>query len=45
MDVFIFNEVLTIGKMIFITILVIGVIGLKMADSVEEKKITESWND
>lgn len=45
MDVFIFDEVLTLGKMIFIAILVLGVIGLKMADSMEEKKATESWND
>lgn len=45
MDIFIFDEVLTLGKMIFIAILVLGVIGLKMADSMEEKKATESWND
>jgi len=45
MDVFIFDEVLTVGKMIFIAILVLGVIGLKMADSMEEKKAREGWND
>src|SRR5699024_3110202 len=38
MDVFLFNETINIGKVIFIIILVTGVAGLKMADGVEEKK-------
>lgn len=37
MDVFIFGGNLGIGKIIFITILVIGVISLKLADEKEEK--------
>lgn len=38
MDVLLFNEQLTFGKIIFMTILVIGVIGLNLAETVEEKK-------
>jgi len=45
MDVFIFQETLTIAKIVFISILVIGVIGLKMADSVAEKKAMKGWNE
>lgn len=37
MDVFLFNQILTIGKIIFIVILIIGVIGLKLADNKEEQ--------
>ncbi|HLQ83725.1 MAG TPA: SMR family transporter [Pseudogracilibacillus sp.] len=39
MDVFLFNETINIGKIIFIIILVIGVAGLKIADGIEEKKV------
>lgn len=38
MDVFLFNEQLTISKIMFIIILITGVIGLNMAESTEEKK-------
>lgn len=38
MDVLLFDEQLTFGKIIFMTILVIGVIGLNLAETVEEKK-------
>lgn len=38
MDVFLFNEQLTISKIMFISILITGVIGLNMAESTEEKK-------
>lgn len=38
MDVFIFGGSLGIGKIIFIIILVIGVIGLNMADKIDEEK-------
>lgn len=38
MDVFLFGETLGVGKIFFIAILVIGVIGLKLADDAEEKK-------
>jgi len=41
MDVFIFNETINAGKIFFIVILIIGVAGLKMADSLEERKIQE----
>lgn len=41
MDVFIFGGSLGIGKIIFIIILVIGVIGLNMADKIEEEKATK----
>lgn len=41
MDVFIFNETINAGKIFFIVILIIGVAGLKMADSLEEQKIQE----
>lgn len=39
MDTFFFGEPLTAKKIIFIVILVLGVIGLKIADGVEEKKV------
>lgn len=39
MDVFIFNETINFGKIIFIIILVAGVIGLKIADGIDEKKV------
>lgn len=39
MDVFLFDATLTGLKILFITILVLGVIGLNIADSVEEKKL------
>lgn len=39
MDTFFFGEPLTIGKIFFISILVLGVIGLKVADGIEEKKV------
>ena len=38
MDVLLFGETLGGGKMFFIAILLIGVIGLKIADDAEEKK-------
>ncbi|MCG3089486.1 DMT family transporter [Sporosarcina cyprini] len=38
MDVFLFGETLSGGKIFFIAILVAGVIGLKIADGIEEKK-------
>src|SRR5690606_26645912 len=38
MDVFLFGEMLGVGKLFFIAILVIGVIGLKLADDADEKK-------
>lgn len=38
MDVFLFNESITLGKIIFIIILVVGVAGLNIADSIDEKK-------
>lgn len=41
MDVFIFGGSLGIGKIIFIIILVIGVIGLNMADKIDEEKATK----
>lgn len=41
MDVFIFGSSLGLGKIIFITILVAGVISLKLADDVAEKQTTK----
>lgn len=41
MDVFIFNEAINAGKVFFIVILIVGVAGLKMADSLEEQKLQE----
>lgn len=41
MDIFFFGEPLTIEKVIFIVILVLGVIGLNVADGVEQKKVTK----
>src|SRR5690625_3299838 len=38
MDIWIFDEPISVGKVIFMIILVVGVIGLKMADSLEEHK-------
>lgn len=38
MDIFLFNEVINLGKIIFIIILIAGVIGLKIADGIDEKK-------
>ncbi|WP_252502506.1 multidrug efflux SMR transporter [Sporosarcina sp. Marseille-Q4943] len=38
MDVFLFGETLGVGKIFFILILVVGVIGLKIADGADEKK-------
>lgn len=38
MDVFLFKETLGAGKLFFIAILVVGVIGLKIADDADEKK-------
>lgn len=39
MDVFFFGGSLSVGKVFFILILVIGVIGLNIADKVEEEKL------
>lgn|SRR5690554_616664 len=39
MDVFFFGGSLSVGKVFFILILVIGVIGLNIADKVEEDKL------
>lgn len=38
MDVYIFGGSLSIGKIFFILILVVGVIGLNLADKIEEEK-------
>ncbi len=38
MDIFLFNETINFGKIIFIIILIVGVAGLKIADDVDEKK-------
>ena len=38
MDIFLFGEELSGSKILFIVILVLGVIGLNMAESIEEKK-------
>ncbi len=38
MDVYIFGGSLSIGKIFFIIILVVGVIGLNLADKIEEEK-------
>ncbi len=38
MDIFLFGETLSGSKVFFIVILVIGVIGLNMAESIEEQK-------
>jgi len=40
MDVFLFGETLGAGKIFFIAILVLGVIGLKIADDAVDKKGT-----
>lgn len=38
MDVYLFNGNLNIGKIFFIILLIAGVIGLKLADRVDEKR-------
>ncbi|MDV6379053.1 multidrug efflux SMR transporter [Sporosarcina sp. GW1-11] len=38
MDIIFFGEHISLGKVFFIFILVIGVVGLKVADGLEEKK-------
>ncbi|MEI3607241.1 SMR family transporter [Pseudogracilibacillus sp. SE30717A] len=38
MDIFLFNETINLGKIIFIIILIAGVVGLNIADSADEKK-------
>lgn len=38
LDVFLFGATMTSGKMIFIVILILGVIGLNIADKLEEEK-------
>lgn len=38
MDVYIFGGSLSIGKIFFILVLVVGVIGLNLADKIEEEK-------
>ena len=37
MDIFLFNQEISIGKLLFILILIVGVIGLKISDTIEEK--------
>ncbi len=41
MDVFFFGQSLNFGKILFIIVLVLGVIGLNLADVLEEKKSKE----
>lgn len=41
MDVFLFNGQLNLGKILFITILVIGVLGLKLSDDNEENNTSK----
>ena len=43
MDVFLFGEILTFGKIGFMMVLILGVIGLPVAEGMEEKKATEGW--
>jgi len=43
MDVCLFGEILTFGKIGFMMVLIIGVIGLQVAEGIEEKKATEGW--
>ncbi|QED46232.1 DMT family transporter [Cytobacillus dafuensis] len=38
MDVFLFGESFSLGKVLFIVILIVGVIGLNIADNKEEKE-------
>ncbi|MBS4192690.1 multidrug efflux SMR transporter [Bacillus sp. FJAT-49705] len=38
MDVFLFGESFSMGKVLFIVILIVGVIGLNIADNKEEKE-------
>ncbi len=37
MDIFLFNQEISIGKLLFILILIVGVIGLKISDTIEGK--------
>ncbi len=41
MDVFLFGGSFSIGKFFFVAIIVVGVIGLNIADNLEEKKVTK----
>lgn len=41
MDVFIFNQNLTVSKIVFISVIVFGVIMLKLADNVAEKRYSK----
>ena len=41
MDVFFFGQSLSLGKIFFIVVLVVGVIGLKLADGKDEKLAAE----
>src|SRR5699024_12691198 len=43
MDVFLFGEILTFGKIGFMMVLILGVIGLQVAEGMEEKEATEGW--
>ena len=43
MDVFLFGEILTFGKIGFMMVLILGVIGFQVAEGMEEKKATEGW--
>lgn len=38
MDIFLFNQHISVEKLLFIIILIVGVVGLKISDSIEEKK-------
>ena len=41
MDIFFFGQSLNVGKIAFIFILLIGVIGLNLVDAIEEKKASK----
>lgn len=41
MDVYLFDGSLSAGKILFIAILIAGVIGLNIADNLEEKKVAK----
>ena len=45
MDVIFFGEHISLGKVFFIFILVLGVAGLKIADGLDEKKVLEGVKD
>ena len=45
MDVMFFGEHISLGKVFFIFILVLGVAGLKIADGLDEKKVLEGVKD